>query len=84
MQMNYKVTILRGANMVTQDGAKKRIESADGLRWAISKNVKLRLPGGRFDVVESWDLRERIDGRAVRVRSGVTEEYAREFCGVVS
>jgi len=75
-QMNYRVSTLRAASCVSQDGAKKRMTSTDGLRWAISKNVKRSLGNRTFDIVEAWDLRERVNGKAVLRHAGRNEEAA--------
>lgn len=79
MASTIKVTTSRAKSCVTQEGAGKRITSKDGLRWAISRNAKRSLPDRCWDVVEAWTLRERRDGRAVIVASGMSEQFARAF-----
>jgi hypothetical protein len=69
-----KVTT-RTPSSVSQDGAGKRIESTDGLRWAISRNAKRS-----FGVVEVWTCKERIHGKAVVLHTKIDEAGARFFC----
>jgi hypothetical protein len=80
MASNFKVTTLRSASAVSQEGAGKRIQSADGLRWAISRNAKRPLGYGRFDVVEVWTCKERINGKAVVLHTKIDEAGAKFFC----
>jgi hypothetical protein len=82
MAVAYKTSSLRGPSSVTQDGAKRRLVSADGLRWAISANRKRSLPNHRFDIVEVWTLKERVNGKAVTAEVNQGEEQARKFCGL--
>ena len=79
----YKTPSLRGPSSVAQDGAGRRMQSADGQRWAVSRNQKRALADHKFDVVECWTLKERgADGKAVTVAVQRGEEEAREFCGL--
>jgi hypothetical protein len=59
----------------------ERIQSADGSRWAYSRNRKRRLSGGCYDVVESWIIRQRVEGKVVTVSTDAFEKEAREFVG---
>ena len=79
MAVAYKTSTLRGASSVSQDGAKKRLVSTDGQRWAISANRKRSLANHRFDVVEVWTLKQRVDGKAVTIDSNVDEVRAKQF-----
>lgn len=86
-----KVSSPRGPNAVAamRPGEKKRIVSADGLRWATNRWVKRQLPDNRWEPCEAWTLRERQfapglgpkNGRAVIVASGMSEAFARAFVG---
>lgn len=78
MAISYKVTTGRAPSSVSQVGT-SRIESADGSRWAYSRNRKMSLGGGRFDVVQSWVIRTNSSGKAVTVHSDASEQAAREF-----
>jgi hypothetical protein len=77
MANSYKTSSPRSAPVVSQDGAKERIESAFGTRWAISANRKRSLPDHRFDVVKVWTLKARVDGKIVTVATSVDEDRAR-------
>jgi hypothetical protein len=77
--MKHKVNTLKGASSISQDGAGKRLISEDGLRWVISRNQKRQLGDHRFDVVECWTLKQRVNGKAVIFAIQQSEEAAREF-----
>lgn len=80
---NIKTTILRAPSSVASLRAdeKKRLVSADGLRWATNRNMKRPLPDRRYDIVEAWTLRERVNGKAVIHSTGMTEEAALKWIG---
>lgn len=78
MAISYKVATNRAKSSVSQDGS-SRIESVDGSRWAYSRNRKMSLGGGRYDVVQSWVVRTNASGKAITVNSDATEKTAREF-----
>jgi hypothetical protein len=78
----YKTTSLRGASSVSQDGAGKRLTSQDGTRWAISRNQKRALANHKFDVVECWTLKQRVNGKVETVAIQRCESDARVFCGL--
>ena len=76
----YKTPSLRGHNSITQNGAGRRMESADGSRWAISANRKRALPDHRFDSVEVWTLKRRdANGRVETVEINRSEEDAQKW-----
>ena len=61
-------------------GTIERIQSVDGRRWAYSQWRKRRLGGGRYDVVDSWTLKERdASGKVVTVASDRWREDAVTF-----
>jgi hypothetical protein len=76
MSLNHKVSSPRAPSVVSQVGAGERLVSADGLRWAISRNRKMSTGGGRFAIVTSWVLKHRVDGKAVTVHGDAYEEAA--------
>lgn len=53
-----------------QNGAGRRMGSPADARWAYSRNRKLSLGDGRFDVVESWVLKGRDAQGKVYVEHG--------------
>jgi len=60
-----------------------RIVSADGTRWAYSRNRKHSLGNRTYEIVESWVLKQRnADGKVVTVHNDAYEAHAREFVGV--
>lgn len=63
--MNYKVGIRRGANAVM--AMPESMGSPQDKRWATGRNVKRSLPGRRYDVVQVWTLKERMEDGTVRV-----------------
>lgn len=78
--VRYKTSHLRGPSFITQNGAGRRMESADGSRWAISTNRKRALANHRFDSVEVWTLKRRSDtGVAETFAVNRSEEDARRF-----
>ena len=76
--MKIKVTTRRAPSVVAQVG-NSRIESADGSRWAYSRNRKMSLGFGRYDIVKSWVVRTNASGKVVTVHGNTTEEAALEF-----
>lgn len=76
MTTPYKIPGVKSQSAVSQDGAGKRLQSTDGTRWAVSANRKRSLGNKRFDIVEAWTLRQRIDGKSIVVHRGVDEQYA--------
>lgn len=76
-----KFTSPRGPNAVAAMHAdeKRRIVSEDGLRWATNRWAKRKLPDNRWEPCETWTVRERQNGRAVVIRSGLSEEAARKY-----
>lgn len=82
MANSYKTPSMRGPNLISQVGAGKRMVSQDGLRWAFSRNAKRSMPDKRFDSVEVWTLKERVNGKAVTVDTGISEEGAMAFLGL--
>ena len=71
-----KVTSLRAKSSVSQDGALRRLVSPSGTKWATSRNMKRSLGDKRFDVVEVWTLKQRVDGKIVIVGVNVSEQTA--------
>lgn len=67
----------RGANLIM--AYPQRLESADGTRWACGRNVKRSLPDHRYDSVEVWALKHRVNGKVVTVDSGVSPEEAQRW-----
>ncbi len=58
----------------------QRLDSADGRRWALGRNVKRHLADRRYDSVEVWTLRYRDkDGKAVTVARHMDGDHAREW-----
>jgi len=77
MKNLLKDTRSRGANMIAANP--QRIESANGIRWACGRNVKRSLANKRYDSVEVWTLKERVNGKAI-VRAGYcTREQAERW-----
>jgi hypothetical protein len=56
-----------GTRVATYDVDARRMTSTDGSRWATGRNMKRRLADKRFDVVQVWTLKARLDGRAVTI-----------------
>jgi len=81
MTLKYKVASLRSASCVSQLGALRRLESADGSRWAHSRNRKLSLGNGRYDIVESWVLKHRVNGKVEVVNGDAYEADAKKWVG---
>ncbi len=79
MTANYKVSTRRAPSAVSQAGAGERLVSSDGSKWAISRNRKMSLGNRTFTVVTSWELKQRVDGKAVTRFSDRSEEAAREW-----
>jgi len=78
MTMPYTAKTSR-ASPVTSPRALKRIQSEDGSRWAYSRARKLCSANGRFEIVESWVCKARVNGKAVTVNGDTYESAAREF-----
>jgi hypothetical protein len=66
MSYNWRIGHGRGRKNLIE-AHPQRLESADGTRWALGRNVKLSLPDHRYDAVEVWTLRHRVDGKVVTV-----------------
>lgn len=81
MAICYKVRTLRTGSSVSKQPL-DRIESADGSRWAIKTARKISRGNGTYDIVESWRLKERRDGKVVTVHGDAYEDHACEFVGV--
>ena len=64
---NWRAGSRRGPNALLAHP--QRLESPDGLRWATGRNVKRSLGDHRFDAVEVWALKERVNGKAVTVET---------------
>ena len=62
---NWRAGTRRGPNALLAHP--QRLESPDGSRWATGRNVKRSLGDHRFDAVEVWALKERVNGKAVTV-----------------
>ena len=77
--MTYKVTTLRGASSVSQIGAGRKLVSADGTRWAISRNQKRAIGNRQWDVVECWTLKCRVNGKVVTKDIQRGEEEAKAW-----
>jgi hypothetical protein len=79
--MNYKVSSLRGANMIAANP--QRLVSKDGTRWACGRNVKGEGKAPRTYVpVEVWSLRCRDQyGKAVEVARHMSRTQAEEWVG---
>jgi hypothetical protein len=61
-------------------GTIEHIQSSDGRRWAYSQYRKRSLWGGRYEVVDSWTLKERgPDGKVVTVATDRYKETAVAF-----
>jgi hypothetical protein len=71
-----KVTHSRSKSSVSQEGSLRKLVSPDGLKWATSKNMKRSLGDKRFDVVEVWTLKQRIDGKVVAIEVNVSADRA--------
>jgi hypothetical protein len=70
----------RGPNVV--DPQPQRMDSVDGGRRALGRNVKRSLPEKRYDSVQVWTLKGRdAAGAWVVVRRGVSVEAAEEWVG---
>ena len=80
MSMNYRAPHARGANAIDGTMTGKYV-SADGNRTIASRYYKVSIGDGRYDAVEAWVLRERIDGRMKIVDTGMSEKVAFEFIG---
>lgn len=81
MGYNPNLGRLRGANMIAAHP--QRLESTDGTRWALGRNVKGegRTPG-TYVGVEVWTLRTRDDdGKVVTVASLMSKKSAEEWVG---
>lgn len=71
---------LRAKSAVSQAGAGERITSKNGMRWAISRNRKRRLPDRTFDVVKAWVLKgRREDGSVFHFSDTYSESVARDW-----
>ncbi len=82
---SYKTGGPRGPSVVAKNTSGRRMQSPDGSRWAVPVNKKLRLPGGRYEVVETWTLKRREPGgRVVTVATDRYEEAAKEFVRIDS
>lgn len=58
----------RGANAV--DAQPQRLTSADGKRWATGRNMKRSEGGGRYTIVQAWNLKTRdADGKVITVHA---------------
>ena len=68
MSYNWRLGGIRGANMI--EAHPQRLESPDGSRWALGRNVKCQRGYGVWDAVEVWTLKQRVDGKAVTVDTG--------------
>jgi hypothetical protein len=64
---NWRAGTNRGPNLI--EAHPQRLESADGTRWALGRNVKVALPDHRYEGVEVWTLKHRVDGKAVTVET---------------
>jgi hypothetical protein len=71
-----KVTHSISKSSVSQEGSLRKLVSPDGLKWATSKNMKRSLGDKRFDVVEVWTLKQRIDGKVVAIEVNVSADRA--------
>lgn len=81
-QTTIRTRTLRGANALLANV--KRLESADGKRWATGRTVKAETSvPGIFEPVEVWALKERRDGKAISVGFHRSEEDARRWVGVL-
>lgn len=74
MVYNWRIGGLRSANLI--EAHPQRLERADKVRWALGRNVKRSLGNGRYDGVEVWTLKERINGKPVTMDSGRSREEA--------
>lgn len=75
MRANYRTSSPRSANAINANP--QRLESEDGTRWATGRNVKRALPGGRYDGVEVWALKDRDEnGKARTVATHRSREAA--------
>jgi len=74
MSFNWRKGQLRSQNAI--EAHPQRLVSANGSRWATGRNVKRSLGDGRYDAVEVWTLKVRVDGKAVTVESHVSREAA--------
>ena len=79
---NWRAGSRRGQNAL--EAHPQRLESPDGSRWACGRNVKRSLGDHRFDAVEVWALKERVNGKAVTVQTHRSKEEARTWCGLTN
>lgn len=77
----YKTSHLRGANQVAAMSGAKRLQNEDNSRYAYSRNQKCSVGGGRYEIVECWTLRERVNGKIVTVEIQRGFEDAVKFVG---
>lgn len=74
---NIRTPHRRGANMVVANP--QRLQSENGQRWACGRNVKRSIGGGRYDIVEVWALKERVNGKAVTRHTHCDRKAAEEW-----
>ena len=74
---NWRIGQARGPNLVAANP--QRLESADGQRWATGRNVKRHLADRRFDAVEVWTLKQRVDGKAATIERNADRKRAEEW-----
>lgn len=65
LNYNWRHGGWRSPNLI--EAHPQRLTSADGTRWALGRNVKRSLADHRYDSVEVWTLKHRVDGKAVTV-----------------
>jgi hypothetical protein len=65
MPANYRTPTLRSANLIAANP--QRMDSVDGQRSALGRNVKVPLPDRMYTYAEVWTLKERRDGKWIVV-----------------
>lgn len=65
MNYNWRKGGIRSVNQLLPHH--QRLESRDGTRWAFGRIVKRSIPDHRFDGVEVWTLKHRLNGKVVTV-----------------
>lgn len=74
----YKTPTLR-SRPVTSRRALTVLTSADGTRRALKTLRKLRFANGSYIVVESWRLRQRVNGKWVTFAPDASADDAHAF-----
>lgn len=78
MSYNCRLGQTRAPNAVSSKTI-ERIESPDGSRWAYCRARKMSVGSGRYDIVQSWVVKARINGKVVTMNGDANEDTARKF-----